>query len=158
EDFIEVPRPSDLAVDSRSNLYVASLSGGSFRYVGDSVGYVVQVRHAAETGDEAPQLASMSEAELVGVLADFNATHRLDAQREIPPPGAGSDVVRRLDGLTLDGEPPAYARVAALYTLKQLVGERSHRVLRRAAGDPAVRALALRALADNLSQTRGVPV
>lgn len=158
EDFIEIPRPSDLSVDSRSNLYVASLSGGSFRYVGDSVGYVVQVRHAAEAGDEAPQLASMSEGELVGVLADFNATHRLDAQREILRRGASSDVVRRLERLTLDAEQPAYARVAAMYTLKQLVGERSHRVLRRAAGDPAVRALALRALADNLSQTRGVPV
>ena len=158
EDFIQIPRPSDLTVDSRSNLYVASLSGGSFTYVGDSVGYVVRITHTAEAGDEPPQLASMNEQQLAEVLADFNATHRLNAQREILRRGARGDVVRRLERLTLDAQQPAYARVAAMFTLKQLVGERSHGVLRRAAGDPAVRALALRALADNREQTRGVPV
>jgi putative membrane-bound dehydrogenase-like protein len=158
EDFLSLPRPADLAIDSRSNLYVASLSGGSFTYVGDTVGYVVQVRHAAEPADEPPPLASMNEEQLVGVLADFNATHRLNAQREILRRGASRDVVRRIERLVLDRNQPDYARVAAMYTLKQLVGERSHGVLRRAAGDPSVRALALRALADNKSQLRGVPV
>ena len=158
EDFLSLPRPSDLTIDSRSNLYVASLSGGSFRYDGDTVGYVVRVTHTTKPGDAAPELGSMNEEQLVAVLASFNATHRLNAQREILRRGADRNVVRRLERLTLDTQQPAHGRVAAMYTLKQLVGERSHGVLRRAAADPAVKALALRALADNKSQLRGVPV
>src|SRR5690606_32620783 len=118
---------------------------------------LVRITHTSQPGDEAPQLTSMNEQQLVEVLASFNATHRLNAQREILRRGARGDVVRRLERLTLDGQQPDYARVAAMFTLKQLVGERSHGVLRRAAGDPGVRALALRALADDRSQTRGVP-
>lgn len=161
EDFIALPRPSDLVIDSRSNLYVASLSGGSFTYAGDTVGYVVRVKHTAGTPEVAPDLASLDGAGLVEVLASFNATHRLNAQREILRRGADRDVVRRLERLSLDGAQPAYARVAGMFTLKQLVGERSHGVLRRAAGDrndATVRALALRALADDRSELRGVPV
>lgn len=158
EEFINLPRPSDLAVDSRSNLYLASLSGGSFTWVGDTVGYIVQVRHTGEPADEAPQLDSMNGEQLVAVLTSENATHRLDAQREILRRGVDRDVVRRLERITLDREQPEYARVAAMFTLKQLRGEDSHRVLRRAAEDPAVRALALRALADDRSETDGVPV
>jgi putative membrane-bound dehydrogenase-like protein len=158
EDFIALPRPSDLAMDSRSNLYIASLSGGSFRYDGDSVGYVVRVTHTSKAGDEAPQLGSLDEQQLLNVLTDFNATHRLNAQREILRRGGGRDAVRRLEELTLDGGLPAYARVAAMYTLKQLVGERSHETLRRAAADPSIRASALRALADRRDQTGGVPI
>ena len=48
EDFVQLPRPSDLAMDSRSNLYIASLSGGSFTYAGDTVGYVVRVTQGTE--------------------------------------------------------------------------------------------------------------
>lgn len=158
EDFLELPRPSDLAVDSRSNLYVASLSGGSFTYAGDTVGYVIQVRHMAEPGDEAPQLDAMTSQELLGVLVSDNATHRLNAQRELLRRGSDRGVVRQLQRITLDPERPLEARVAAMFTLKQMVGERSHGVLRRAAADPALRALALRALADDRAHSRGVPV
>lgn len=158
EDFINLPRPADLAMDSRSNLYVSSLSGSSFTYVGDSVGYVVRVNYPGATADETPQLESMNAAELVEVLTSFNATHRLNAQREILRRDASRDLVRRLERLSRDRQQPDYARIAGMFTLKQLVGERSHGTLRRAARDPEVRALALRALADNPAQTRGVPV
>ena len=161
EDFINLPRPSDLISDSRSNLYVASLSGGSFTYAGDTVGYVVQVRHTAGTPDVTPELTAMDAAALVEVLSSFNATHRLNAQREILRRGNDRDVARRLERLARDGGQPAYARVAAMFTLKQLVGEGSHGVLRRLAGeraDATIRGLALRALVDDPGQLRGVPV
>lgn len=158
EDFINLPRPADLAMDSRSNLYVSSLSGSSFTYVGDSVGYVVRVNYPGATADVTPQLESMSAAELVEVLTSFNATHRLNAQREILRREANRDLIRRLERLSRDRQQPDYARIAGMFTLKQLIGERSHGTLRRVARDPEVRALALRALADNPAQTRGVPV
>src|SRR5690606_41822022 len=58
---------------------------------------LVRITHTSQPGDEAPQLTSMNEQQLVEVLASFNATHRLNAQREILRRGARGDVVRRLD-------------------------------------------------------------
>lgn len=40
ESFVTVPHPADMAMDGRSNMFVASLAGGSYTYAGDTVGYV----------------------------------------------------------------------------------------------------------------------
>ncbi len=48
-------------------------------------------------------------------------------------------------------------RVAAMFTLKQLAGPDAHATLVKAAADPAIRALALRALADRKSELANVP-
>lgn len=157
EQFLSIPRPSDLAMDARSNLYVASLAGGSFTYAGDTVGYVVRVSPVG-AASEAPDLSMADEAQLLQALASANGEHRLQAQREILRRGAKRTAVRGLEQLILNRQQPAYARVAAMFTLKQLVGQRSHSVLQRAAADPAVKALALRALADHKGQLKGVPV
>jgi putative membrane-bound dehydrogenase-like protein len=160
-DFLSVPHPADLAMDAQSHMYVASLAGGQFTYAGDTVGYVVRLRY---TGDAArppaspvSAPASASTAQLLDVLVGANGQQRLKAQREILRRGTTAATVRRLESLTLDATRPAYARVAAMYTLQQLVGERSHATLQRAVRDPAVRALALRALADRRDQLRSVP-
>ena len=47
DEFLSVLRPADVVLDGNSNLYVSSLAGGQFTYIGDSVGYVVQVRPSA---------------------------------------------------------------------------------------------------------------
>ena len=49
-----------------------------------------------------------------------------------------------------------HGRVAALFALKQLDGTGSHGVLRKLAGDAAVREFALRALADRKTELEGV--
>ena len=51
---------------------------------------------------------------------------------------------------------PLHGRVAALFALKQLDGTGSHGVLRKLAGDAAVREFALRALADRKTELAGV--
>ena len=42
----------DLILDARSNLYVSTLSGGQFRYVADTIGYVFRV---TPTGVSTPE-------------------------------------------------------------------------------------------------------
>jgi hypothetical protein len=166
-EFVSIPHPVDMVMDAQSRMYVASLVGGTFTYAGDSVGAVVRVSYAGKAAEPAPSIGSLGRDELLDVLVSPYAERRLQAQRELlrraQGGGIGGWVQRRsmrqrLEQLTLDGQRPDYARVAAMFTLRQLAGEGSHEVLLRAAADPALRALALRALADDTREREHVPV
>jgi hypothetical protein len=158
EDFITVPRPADLVMDAASNLYVASLSGGQFTYNTDTVGYVVRVRHTGKPGATPPQVGRLSDAELVGVVTSDNAVHRLHAQQELLRRGPKDPTVRALQQAIGNARLTPEARVAAIFTLKQLAGARATPTLLQAAAAPdaRVRASALRALADRRDQLAGV--
>src|SRR5436190_1466709 len=43
EIFLSIPHPVDMAMDGQSHMYVASLFGGTFNYIGDTVGFVARV-------------------------------------------------------------------------------------------------------------------
>ncbi len=154
ESFVSVPHPADMAMDGQSNMFVASLAGGEYTYQGDSVGYVVRVSPARSSVAAPPNIPLLSDVALRTLLASGNAEHRLQAQREMLRRGERPGVVSGLTSLSGNALRPAYARVAALYTLKQLIGARSHSALRTAATstDPLVRASALRALTDDVKQ------
>jgi glucose/arabinose dehydrogenase len=160
EPFLSVVHPSDLVVDGRSNLYVASLSGGTFTFSGDTVGYIARVTYPGRPGSEAFLPAKATDAALLEALVSPVGVHRLDAQQELLRRGPKAATVARLREYVLDREQPDYARVAAMFTLKQLVGAEANSTLGQAAVDPdaTVRALALRALADRQDQLAGVPV
>ena len=158
DDFLSVLRPSDLALDGSSNLYVTSLSGGQFTYNSDTVGYVVQVR-ANTTGatHEAPA-ASATDAALLTTLGSGNALRRLHAQQELLRRGDNETTVSALRQAIADGSRSADARAAAMFTLKQLIGAKANDILVTAARatDPRVRETALRTLADRTDQLKGV--
>ena len=165
DQFLSIPRPSDMVMDANSNMYVATLIGGTFTYVGDTVGGVVRVSYPATSGAAAPLLSALGNSELMDALVGPYAERRLQAQRELlrrARPGrlrawwTRRSIVGRLSELTLDARRPDYARVAAMFTLKQIAGVSSHDVLLRVADDPAMRALALHALADDTRQLAGV--
>jgi hypothetical protein len=60
--------------------------------------------------------------------------------------------------VAMDKKQATKSRIAAIYTVKQLLGEKSHTQLLELAKDPAVAEHALRALADRKTQLKGVPV
>jgi hypothetical protein len=153
QDFLTIPHPTDMVMDGRSNMYVSSLSGGVFRYIGDSVGYIVRITPTGKTAAAAPKVAGASESDLLALLASPNAEHRLQAQRELLRRGRSATATRALEQQIADAKQPAYARVAAMFTLAQLDGVASHAALQRAAQTSALRALALRALTDRRDQT-----
>ena len=156
EEFLTVPHPTDMAMDGRSNMYVASLSGGVFKYIGDSVGYILRVSYTGKPAAVAPRITGASESELRSVLTSPNAEHRLQAQRELLRRGPSGATTRGLEQLIADGHQPADVRVAAIFTLAQLDGAASHATLQRAAQVPALRASALRALTDRRDQVSGM--
>ena len=80
DEFLSVLRPSDLAIDASSNLYVSSLAGGQFTYNSDTVGYVVQVRASGTPSREA-SVFTATDAALLTALGSGNAIHRLHAQQ-----------------------------------------------------------------------------
>lgn len=156
EDFVKVPHPADMAMDGQSNMFIASLYGGNYTYEGDTVGYVVRVSPANAVFKPRALIASLSDVALRTWLVDANAEYRLRAQREILRRGSKAPVVSALQALVLNKREPAYARVAAMFTLAQLVGAQSHTTLRAATNDPAVKAWALRAMVDNKARLTGV--
>ena len=156
EEFVTIPHPVDMAMDGQSNMFIASLAGGSFTYDGDTIGYVVRVTPAKTPPSKSLNVAALSDLQLRTELVSPNSEHRLQAQREMLRRGEKSGVVAGLNAIVMEKKQQPYARVAAMFTLKQLTGERANKTLIAAAADPAVKALALRALVDNAKQFAGV--
>ena len=158
DEFISVLRPSDLALDASSNLYVTSLAGGQFTYNSDTVGYVVQVRSSTSTPSREASVFKATDAALLTALGSGNALHRLHAQQELLRRGAKDATVRSLRQAIADDRAGAHARSAAIFTLKQLIGASANDALipLASAGDARVRETALRALADRTDQLQGV--
>ncbi len=158
DEFISLLRPSDLALDGSSNLYVASLAGGQFTYNSDTVGYVVQVRPPSATPSHEASVFKATDAALLEQLASGNAVHRIHAEEELLRRGPKPAVVSALRRTIANEQGGAEARAAAIFTLKQLQGQKANDALLRAAGsaDARVRETALRVLVDRLDQIQGV--
>ncbi|MBI3881709.1 MAG: heme-binding protein [Verrucomicrobia bacterium] len=75
-------------------------------------------------------------------------------------PGAGAlpkATVALLEALAADKSKLLASRVAAIFALKQSLGEKSHPALVKLAADPTVAAWAIRALTDREDQLNGIP-
>jgi len=155
EKFIDVVRPTDMDVDGSGQLYISSWEGATFTYNGPKAGYVVRVTPPGWTRKAFPDLAKASNAELIQHLASPSAFARLYAQREILRHG-GNDFASGLEKLAAS-ESPLAPRVASIFTLKQLLGEKSHAALVRLAKLDDVREFALRALTDDRRFAASIP-
>lgn len=155
--FVVAPRVVDMAMDDRSHLYVASLVGGVFNYMGDTVGAIIRVGYPGRTASRPLRPASLAEARLLDALASPNAEHRLLAQRELLRRRATPAMTRGLERIVRDAARPAEVRAAALFTLALRNDRRSLPALRRAASDPALRAVALKAIAESPALRAAAP-
>ena len=161
EPFLEMPRPTDIDVDGQSRLYVSSWRDGGFTFSKPDVGYVLRVAPTGAARPAFPNLKTATDAALLKHLEAPSQVLRLHAQRAILRRGRKPVFVAGLEALAASAKPFA-ARVAAIYTLEQLLGKDSHAVLVRLAGqdrnrDGDVREYALRALADRPDEAANVP-
>ncbi|GIW92365.1 MAG: hypothetical protein KatS3mg110_0406 [Pirellulaceae bacterium] len=155
--FLEIPRPTGMDIDLTGCLYVASWYGGEASvYVGPNVGFVVRVVPRGWKQPPRPDFRSAPAEQLVRWLASDNAVVRLHAQGEILDRGFDEGVFSRLLELAASRNTPVAARVAAIFTAKQLAGIRSHPALVQLTDDPVVREFALRALTDRRTQLEGL--
>ncbi|MEP6835088.1 MAG: family 16 glycoside hydrolase [Gemmatimonas sp.] len=156
EKFVSVPHPVDMSMDGQSNMFVASLYGGNFTYEGDTVGYIVRVSPNRTATPKAFDIAAANDVALRSQLGGPNLEYAIQAQREILRRGTKVGVVAGLDAMIMDKKQSADARVAAMFTLSQLVGDKARATLTLAAADPAIRGLAFRAMLDDKSKNAGI--
>jgi putative heme-binding domain-containing protein len=152
ESFIELPRPTDMEIDAAGNLYISSWKDGGFNFSNPNVGYVVKVKPPRTI--ELPSVAT--DADPLKRITSGSHTVRLNAQREILSGADRAGVADALQKLAASSASVP-VRGAALFTLKQLRGEKSHATLLALHGDPAVREHVLRAVADRETQLADTP-
>ena len=158
EVFLKLPRPTDMDVDGSGRLYVSSWKNGKFNYSGPNVGFVTQVTPVGFTPKPFPALNDASEAALLKYLSSPSAVYRLHSQLELLRRGKGEARIAGLGGLAADGKAPVYGRIAAIYTLKQMLAERANPVLFKLLGDATIREFALRALTDDRTGLDKLPL
>ncbi len=125
EEFIRVPRVTDLDVDGNSAIYAASWKGASFTWVGPDVGFIARVTPKGFKPEPMPDLEKLSGEELVKQLESPSHVRRLAAQRAlirrpVADHSRSFDARKPLIKLMTGAEKPLASRVAALYAIEQL--------------------------------------
>ena len=152
ENFIKCGRITDVDCDGSGRLFIGSWSNSGFK--GGSGGYVARVVPKGWKYKEFPDLQKRNPVDLANLLSTPSAKTRLHAQQEIlRRGGSGKEVL----AVAVDKRLAPRSRVAAIFTLKQLLGTKSHKDLLKLVNDPAVAEHALRALADRKTQMVGIP-
>ena len=159
EPFIEFPNPMDPDVDGNSVIYGTHWSGG-FSWAGRNQGSVYSIRPKNFTPAPMPNFDTATAAELVQVLAGNSNMRRIEAQRAILRRSAqmAQGIDAQLLALASDKTKSLNNRTAALFTYKQLRGAASTAAIAGLVADPTIAALALRALGDDITQARSIPI
>ncbi|MBT4666964.1 MAG: hypothetical protein HOB63_10670, partial [Opitutae bacterium] len=138
--------------DGSGRLFIGSWSNSGFS--GGNGGYVARVVPKGWKYKEFPNLQKRNPIDLANLLSTPSAKTRLHAQQEIlRRGGSGKEVL----AVAVDKKLDPKSRVAAIYTLKQLLGTKSHKELLKLVDDPVVTEHALRALGDRKTQLDGIP-
>ena len=157
-DFVVAPRVVDMAMDDRSHVYVASLVGGVFNYAGDTVGAILRVGYPGRKPSAPLNARTLSDTKLLAALGDPNLVHRIEAEREIVRRGAKAATLRELARQIADAKRSTEARAAAMFTLELVGGAKALPALQKAAGDSALRAVALKAISESPALRKSAPV
>ena len=155
-EFIRAPRVTDLDVDAMSRLYVTSWRGATFTYIGENVGFLLQIVPKGYKPDPLPDFSRAKPAELVLLLKTPSHRRRLEAQRALLRRGLEPATVGQLKALCLDTAAPLASRVAAVFALKQAMHAGSAGFLAQLTRDKTIREYALRAMTDRLSECAGL--
>ena len=157
EVFVQIPRATGMDIDGRGRLYVASWRGGEAAvYVGPNIGFVARVTPKGLESRPFPDLKRASIGDLMQHLSAPQSVTRHHAQGEILARGKNPETTNGLVALASDANVSLEARVAAIFTLKQLDGQDSQPALIKLADDAAVREFALRALTDRKTELKGL--
>ncbi|MDX1564569.1 MAG: NPCBM/NEW2 domain-containing protein, partial [Phycisphaeraceae bacterium] len=156
EDFIKCSRITDVDCDASGRLYLGSWHGSGFR--GGKGGFIARVVPKGWKYKPAPDFKKASDAELANLLKSPSAKIRLNAQQALLERGASGARASAVKAVAMSKSASLESRVAAIFTLKQLMGTKSHSDLVALAKDSKVTEFALRALADRTTQTSGVPL
>lgn len=83
EEFIRLPRVTDLDVDGNGAIYAASWKGASFTWVGPDVGFIARVTPKGSKPEPLPDFGKLTDSDLVQGLGSSSHRRRLEAQRTL---------------------------------------------------------------------------
>jgi putative membrane-bound dehydrogenase-like protein len=155
-EFLRIPRVTDLDVDASSRLYLTSWKGATFTYVGEDVGFMVQVKPVGYKAAPLPNFATLPEDQLIQVFAGASQKRRQEAQRELLAREITQTTAGKLADFARNGSNPLEGRVAAIFAIKQGLGARAAKELSALAEIAEIREFALRALTDRKSELKGL--
>jgi len=148
----------DMDADGESQIYVCDWRGGNYRFGDPNVGSVTLISVAGLERPKFPNLKSATANELIQHVVSDSAVLRINAQSEILRRGKNADVSAGLLRQAADENRPLYGRIAALFTLKQLDGQRANKSIAKLVDSASLREFALRALADRKKESLDVPI
>ena len=165
EEFLRLPRVTDLDVDGNGAVYAASWKGASFTWVGPEVGFIARVAPKGHTPSAMPDFESMSPEKLVEALRSPSHRRRLEAQRTLLRRTAaagldrktGNTVMAALRDLAADTAAPKASRIAAVNALALGFPGTSNGRLTRLMGDETIAPAILHALAGSARPLGLVP-
>lgn len=149
-------RPTDVDVDARGFLYLASWVNGGFG-ASDKCGVIFQLHPKTHTPPQLPNFEKASSEALAGLMRSESHRTRLEAQRVLLQRPHHQPTLGALEQLAADPKALLESRVAALFTLRQLARETALPFLAQLASDASIAAWAVRALADDKRLSDAVP-
>jgi putative membrane-bound dehydrogenase-like protein len=154
-DFIKGNAPTDVDMDGRARLYFCDWDRKSWGN-SDAKGIISVVTPKNLAPQPAmPKLADADAMQLLTWLVSPSSVWRINASREIIYRGGGPQYAIGLRSI-LEHSPSLEARVAALYTLKEVEGEKANDEIAKLVSDPAMREHAIRALSNRDDQIASV--
>jgi putative heme-binding domain-containing protein len=156
KQFMKMTRATDLEVDGAGHLYAASWDGATFTYNGPNVGYIIRLTGKDAKPITVPDFKKLSEVELVKAVGGDSGVWRLAAQRELLVRGAKPGVSEGLQEIVKTSTNLG-SRVAALYTLKLLLGEKSLPIIESFAPVPELKEYAFKVLGEDEKFAAQVP-
>lgn len=149
-------RPSDVDVDARGYLYLASWVNGGFG-AGEKCGVIFQMHPKDHVAPPLPDFAKATQVELAGLMMSPSHRTRLEAQRVLLRRGPDDSALKALEKIASDKGAQLESRVAALFTLRQAAGEKAFPFLAQLGSDPSIAAWSIRALGDDERLAAFVP-
>jgi putative heme-binding domain-containing protein len=151
--FLKIARPTDVDLDTSGRMYVASWLNGGFSFSDKNVGFVAMVTPRDFLPKPFPYLASQTSAQLVELLTRSGAAGTFHVSRELIRRGEQPDIAKLLLETAANSSLGSANRIAAIYTLKQILGQKANAsIVALGTQDPTMRRAALRAVTDRLDQ------
>ncbi|MFK7910866.1 MAG: HEAT repeat domain-containing protein [Akkermansiaceae bacterium] len=159
EKFITSSQVTDLDVDGSGRMYVSAWDGAGFTG-NPNKGFVSIVTPKGWEYKKFPDLIKLSTQDLISILKSPSSTARVYTQQEILRRN-DTTILPHLLGLAKDKSASAEGRVAALYTLAQLVEAADmspHDYLKKLSVFPDLKEHCIRLMADRLKSAKNADV
>jgi len=158
KDFTKLIRATDMDVDGQSNLYLADWQGGRFKFAGKGVpvSRVFMAKLKDYKAPAVPNFAKANEATLLKHLSGPSSSLRLQAQQYLLLKGLSANATKSLEAIASDKSKHIHVRIAALFTLKQGQGEKSHNLAKKLLNDSSMTIYAMKALTDRKTQLSNI--